>query len=51
MCISPKNDPFLICLSKDINSDIKIVHDINPNIIERIRASELVILEESLLNR
>jgi hypothetical protein len=48
---SPNSDPFLVYTSKNIEYKKfgkKIVLNISSNLIKRIRASELIILEETV---
>lgn len=49
MEFSEKADPFFLSAQKakmNNNAAFTIIHDIKPSVIHRIRASELVILEE-----
>lgn len=45
---SSKSDPFLVYPSKEITDGNKTILYISKNLINRIRASELVILEEGV---
>lgn len=50
MHFSEQSDPFFLSCQRPTEHDDTVVQEIKPSLLSRVRASELIILEEALFN-